>query len=116
MVHIETSDRNNTETNVHTIRSTQAAPKRKKLNHYVAFKKETRDIKIKKTINTVIREYMDPVLWTDGGLVCSAEGRICSNMLQMRSVHLTKGQAYSKETNPSSRHRGCYIRTITARA
>jgi hypothetical protein len=33
----------------------------------------------------------------------------------MRNVYLTKSQAYSYETNPSSRQRGCYIRTITAR-
>jgi hypothetical protein len=37
-------------------------------------------------------------------------------MLYMRYVHLTKGQAYSQETNASSRQRGCYIRTITAKA
>jgi hypothetical protein len=34
--------------------------------------------------------------------------------MYVRYVHLTKGRAYSKETNPS-RQRGCYIRTITAR-
>jgi hypothetical protein len=32
-------------------------------------------------------------------------------MLHVRYVHLTKGQ----ETNSSSRQRGCYIRTMTAR-
>jgi hypothetical protein len=34
-------------------------------------------------------------------------------MLYAVYVHLAKDQAYSKETNPSSRNRGCYIRTIT---
>jgi hypothetical protein len=52
---------------------------------------------------------------TDRRLVCSAKGRIFNNMLYVRNVHLTKGQAYSWATNPSSRQRGCYIRTITAR-
>jgi hypothetical protein len=28
--------------------------------------------------------------------------------------NITEGQAYSQETNPSSRQRGCYIRTIIA--
>jgi hypothetical protein len=32
---------------------------------------------------------------TDSGLVYSAKGRIFSNMLQVRYVHLTKGQEYS---------------------
>jgi hypothetical protein len=32
----------------------------------------------------------------------------------MRYVHLKKSQTYSLETNPSS-HRGCYMRTMTAR-
>jgi hypothetical protein len=41
--------------------------------------------------------------------------RIFSNMLYVRNVHLTKGQACSYETNLSSRQRGCYIRTIIAR-
>jgi hypothetical protein len=34
-----------------------------------------------------------------------------NNMLYVRNVHLTKGQTYSLQTNPSSRQRGCYIRT-----
>jgi hypothetical protein len=33
--------------------------------------------------------------WTDRGLVCSAKARIFNNMLYVRYVHLTKGQAYS---------------------
>jgi hypothetical protein len=28
---------------------------------------------------------------------------------------LDKGEAYSKDTNPSSRQRGCYIRTVAAK-
>jgi hypothetical protein len=52
---------------------------------------------------------------TDTEIVYSAKGRICNNMLYERYVHSTKGQAYSYETNPSSRQRGCYIRTMTAR-
>jgi hypothetical protein len=36
-------------------------------------------------------------------------------MLYDRNVHLTKSQAHSEETSPSSRQRGCYIRAITAR-
>jgi hypothetical protein len=36
-------------------------------------------------------------------------------MVRVRYVHLTKGQAYSQETKPSSHQRGCYVRTITAR-
>jgi hypothetical protein len=31
------------------------------------------------------------------GLVCSAKARIFNNMLYVRYVHLTKGQAYSQE-------------------
>jgi hypothetical protein len=31
------------------------------------------------------------------------------------NVHLMKGQAYSQETNPDSRQRGCYIRPITTK-
>jgi hypothetical protein len=34
----------------------------------------------------------------------------------VRYVRLMKGQEYSHETNPTSRQRGCYIRTITTRA
>jgi hypothetical protein len=61
------------------------------------------------------------------GMICSAkpvltedlcvvqEEEIFNNMLYVRNVHLTKGQAYSYETNPSSRQRGCYIRTIKVR-
>jgi hypothetical protein len=52
---------------------------------------------------------------TDRGLVCSATARIFHNMLHVRYVHLTQGQAYTKQTNPSSRQRGRYIRTMTAR-
>jgi hypothetical protein len=37
--HIETRNRNNTKTNVHTIRSTQHILERKKLSHDVTFKK-----------------------------------------------------------------------------
>jgi hypothetical protein len=36
-------------------------------------------------------------------------------MLYVLYVHLTKDQAYSQETNPSSRQTGCYIRSMTAR-
>jgi hypothetical protein len=36
-------------------------------------------------------------------------------MLCVRYEHMTIGQAYAQETNPSSRQRGCYRRTITAR-
>jgi hypothetical protein len=52
---------------------------------------------------------------TDKGLVYSAKGRILKNMVYVRNVHFTKGQAYSWERTPSSRQRGSYIRTITAR-
>jgi hypothetical protein len=44
-----------------------------------------------------------------------AQGTIFNNMLYVQYVHSTKGQAYSYETNPFSRQRGRYIRTITAR-
>jgi hypothetical protein len=54
-------------------------------------------------------------VWTDRGVVYSAKGRIFNNMLYVRYVHLTKSQAYSQETTPSSRQRGCYIRTMTGR-
>jgi hypothetical protein len=47
---------------------------------------------------------------TDRGLVCSAEQRVFNNMLYVRYVHLTKGQAYS-----FSCQIGCYIRSMTAR-
>jgi hypothetical protein len=50
---------------------------------------------------------------TDRGLVCSAEAKVFQNIPYVRNVHLTKGLAYSQETNPSSRLRECYIRTIT---
>jgi hypothetical protein len=36
-------------------------------------------------------------------------------LLHVRNIHLRKGQAYSWETNPSSRQRECCIRIITAR-
>jgi hypothetical protein len=36
-------------------------------------------------------------------------------MLYVRYVHLTKGQAYPYEINPSSRQGGCYVRTMIAR-
>jgi hypothetical protein len=36
-------------------------------------------------------------------------------MLCVRYVHLTKGQAYSLETNPSSSERGRRISTMAAR-
>jgi hypothetical protein len=52
--------------------------------------------------------------WTDRGLVYSAKGRIFNNMLYVLYMHLTEGQAYSYQTNPSSRQRGCYIKTTTA--
>jgi hypothetical protein len=51
--------------------------------------------------------------WTKRGLVYSARGRIFNNMLYVRYVHMTKGQACSWETNLSSRQRGCCIRTMT---
>jgi hypothetical protein len=47
------------------------------------------------------------------GPVHSEQGRIVSNTLYVQNTHLTKGQAYSYETNPSSRQRGCYIRAMT---
>jgi hypothetical protein len=52
--------------------------------------------------------------WTDRGLVYSAK-LIFNNILYVIYLHLTKGQAYSQETDPPSRLRGCYIRTMTAR-
>jgi hypothetical protein len=36
-------------------------------------------------------------------------------MLYVGIIHLTENQAYSVQANPSSRQRGCYIKTITAR-
>jgi hypothetical protein len=36
-------------------------------------------------------------------------------LLYVRYVHLTKMKNIHKRQNPSSRQRGCYIRTITAR-
>jgi hypothetical protein len=53
--------------------------------------------------------------WAERGLVYRTKGRIFNNMLYVRYVHLTKDQAYSEKTNPSSRQSGCYIRTMTAR-
>jgi hypothetical protein len=52
---------------------------------------------------------------TDRGLVCSAKGRSFNNMVFVRNIHKTKGQAYSEEGDPSSRQRGSYIRTTTTR-
>jgi hypothetical protein len=61
------------------------------------------------------------------GMICSAKSvptenfsvvqkqEFFSNMLYVRNVHLTKGQAYLQERKPSSRQRGCYKRTITER-
>jgi hypothetical protein len=37
------------------------------------------------------------------------------NILYVRYVGLTKSQAYSNATTPSSRQRGCYIRAMTER-
>jgi hypothetical protein len=51
---------------------------------------------------------------TDRGLAYGASGRIYNNLLYVRYVHLTKGQAYSLETK-SSCQTGCYIRTISDR-
>jgi hypothetical protein len=45
---------------------------------------------------------------TNRGLVYSAKARISNNMLYVRYVHLTK------DANPSSNQRGCYIRIMTA--
>jgi hypothetical protein len=45
----------------------------------------------------------------------NAKETISNNMLYVRDVYLTKGHACSQETNPSSRQRGCYVRTIAAR-
>jgi hypothetical protein len=53
-----------------------------------------------------------PVLTVNMCLVQKQE--VVNNMLYVRNVHMTKGQAYSQQTNPSSRLRGCYIRTNTA--
>jgi hypothetical protein len=47
--------------------------------------------------------------------MCGGKGKIFNNMLYVRYVHLTKAQTYSREINPFSRQRGCYIRTITVR-
>jgi Sec7-like guanine-nucleotide exchange factor len=44
-----------------------------------------------------------------------ARGRIFNNMLYVRNVHLAESQAYSQETNQSSRQRVYYITTISAR-
>jgi hypothetical protein len=41
--HVETRNRYGTETNVHTIRSTQHTLQRKKLNHDITFKKARRE-------------------------------------------------------------------------
>jgi hypothetical protein len=57
--------------------------------------------------------FAKPVLTED--LYIGAKGRIFNNVLYLRYVHLTKGQAYSYETNPSFRQRGCYIKTMTAK-
>jgi hypothetical protein len=48
--------------------------------------------------------------------MCSAKGKNFNNILYVRNIDLTKGQAYSYEKIASSRQRGCYMRTITARA
>jgi hypothetical protein len=53
-----------------------------------------------------------PVLTEDLCVVQKEE--MFNNMLYVWNIHLKKCQAYSWETNPSSRQRGCYIRTITA--
>jgi hypothetical protein len=45
--------------------------------------------------------------------VFSAKGSIFNNMVYVQNVHMTKGQAYSYETDSTSHQRGCYIRTIT---
>jgi hypothetical protein len=50
-----------------------------------------------------------PVLTQD--LCVVQKQTIFYNMLYVRNVHLTKGREYSKQTNPSSRQRGCYVRT-----
>jgi hypothetical protein len=55
----------------------------------------------------------NPVLTEDLCVVQKQE--FFSNMLCMRNEHLMKGEAYSLETNPSSRPKGCYVRTNTAR-
>jgi hypothetical protein len=52
---------------------------------------------------------------TDTGFVYSAKGRISNNMLYMRYVHLTKAKHIHKRQKPSSRQRGCCIRTMAAR-
>jgi ACT domain-containing protein len=38
-----------------------------------------------------------------------------SSIEAVQYIHLSKSKAYSLKTTPSSRQRGCYIRTITAR-
>jgi hypothetical protein len=48
-------------------------------------------------------------------LVYRAQGRIFNNMLCVWYVHLTKGQAYSKDKSLSSSQRGCYVRPMTIR-
>jgi hypothetical protein len=47
--------------------------------------------------------------WTDRGLIYSIRGRIFNNVLHVRYLHLTK------ETNPSSRQKAHFIRTMTTR-
>jgi hypothetical protein len=52
--------------------------------------------------------------WTDSEFVYSAKGTLFDNVLYKRYVNLMKDEEYSSETNPSSRQRGCYVRTMTA--
>jgi hypothetical protein len=61
--------------------------------------------------NIVMICSVKPVLTVDLCVVQKEE--IFNNMLYVWNVYLTKYQAYSWETNPSSRQRGCYIRTTT---
>jgi hypothetical protein len=52
-----------------------------------------------------------PVLTED---LCLGQKEEFSVTCYVRNILLTKGQAYSLETNPSSRQRGCYIGSMTA--
>jgi hypothetical protein len=49
------------------------------------------------------------------GLTYTVKGRMFNIMLHVRYVHLTKAKHIHKETNPSSRQRGCYTRNMTVR-
>jgi hypothetical protein len=48
--------------------------------------------------------------WIERGLVYSAQGRIFENMAVSAICTFDKGEAYSKETDPPSLQRGCYVK------